>query len=312
MIDNSESRKKRTENDTTANSLVTSLMRKPLFHFILIGALIYVFYGYFNEKAAESVESDLTITVTQGEIKFMEDSWQKRWNRPPTEEEKDGFINAYIKEMVFYRVALEMGLDKNDVMIRRLLGQKVQFITNDLIKPQEPGENELKVYFKNNIDSYTLPEWITMTQIFFDPDLRDDKTLTDAENTIGLLKKIDINSVNPNDYGDRLMLQNHYPNLTEAEIARLFGSEFAKSIIELKTNEWHGPILSGYGPHILYLHSRQKSDPPDFDKVRDLVLENWIEEKKKELNDLYYKGLLARYDVVIEDSKPADANSNLE
>ena len=304
MIDNSESRKNSADKQMTANGVVASLMRKPLFHFILIGALIYVFYSFLiEEKAAGTGESNRTIIVTQAEIAFMVDSWQKRWNRPPTEEEKDGFTNAYIKEMVFYRVALEMGLDKNDVMIRRLLGQKVQFITNDLIKPQEPGENELKVYFKNNIDSYTLPERITMTQIYFDPDLREGQTLIDAENTIGLLKKIDINSVNPNDYGDRLMLQNHYPHRTEAEIARLFGNEFAKSIIELKTNEWHGPILSGYGTHIVYLHSRQKSDPPDFDKVRELVLENWLDEKKKELNDLYYKGLLARYDVVIEESQ---------
>jgi hypothetical protein len=310
MLNNIRSEKDDAENGTAAQSVFIRIVRKPLFHFLLIGALIYLVYGFFSEKPAGTVESDLTITVTKAEIAFMEDSWQKRWNRPPTEKERDGFINAFIKEMVFYRVALEMGLDKNDVTIRRLLGQKVQFITNDLIQPQEPGEDELKAYFKNNIDKYTPPVRVTMTQIFFDPDLRDDKTLTDAENTIGLLKKIDINSVNPNDYGDQMMLQNYYPYRTEAEIARLFGSEFAKSVMELKANEWHGPILSGYGTHIVYLHSRQESDPPAFDKVRELVLENWVDEKKKKLNDLYYKGLIARYDVVIEDSKNIDANND--
>ncbi|MFC2094538.1 peptidyl-prolyl cis-trans isomerase [Bacteroidota bacterium] len=310
MFNKTQTEKDRSENKNTAQSVFNRIVRKPLFHFLLIGSITYVLYGFFSEKLAESAESDRTITVTQAEIAFMEDSWQKRWNRPPTKEEKDGFINAYIKEMVFYRVALEMGLDKNDVTIRRLLGQKLQFITNDLIQPQQPGEDELKVYFKNNIDKYTAPETVTMTQIFFDPDLRDDKTLTDAEKALGILNNIDIESVNVNDYGDQIMLQNYYPHRTEAEIARQFGTEFAKTIIELKANEWHGPILSGYGTHIVYIHSRQEPDPPAFDEVREFVLENWVDEKKKELNDLYYQGLVSRYDVVIEDSGLDDANNN--
>ncbi len=309
MINKTQSEKDGSENRSTAQSVFSRLVKQPLFHFLLIGALIYLFYGFFSEKSAGTVESDRTITVTQGEIAFMVDSWQKSWNRPPTEKEREGFINAYIKEMVYYRVALEMGLDKNDVTIRRLLGRKLQFITNDLIQPQPPGEDELKAYFKNNIDSYTPPVRVTMTQIFFDPDLREDETLTDAENAIEILNNIDIESVTANEYGDRMMLQNYYPYRTEAEIAKLFGGEFAKSIIELKTNKWHGPILSGYGTHIVYLHDRQESDPPDFDEVRELVLANWIAEKKQELNDLYYQGLVARYDIVIEDSKPDDTNN---
>jgi len=300
------------ENMSAAQNVLSRLVRKPLFHFLLIGALIYLFYGFFSGKEDGTVENDRTITVTEGEIALMVDSWQKRWNRPPTEKEREGFINVYIKEMVFYRVALEMGLDKNDVTIRRLLGRKLQFITNDLIQPQPPGEDELKAYFKNNIDSYTPPVKVTMTQIFFDPDLREDETLTDAENTIEVLKIIDIESVTANEYGDRMMLQNYYPQRTEVEIAKLFGAEFAKSIMELKTNKWYGPTLSGYGTHIVYIHSRQESDPPAFDEVREFVLANWVEEKKKELNELYYQGLVARYDIVIEDSEPDDTNSNLE
>ena len=189
MFNKTQSEKDGSENRSTSQSVFSSLVKQPLFHFLVIGAVIYLFYGFFSEKEAGTVESDRTITVAEGEITLMVDNWQKRWNRPPTEKERDGFINAYIKEMVFYRVALEMGLDKNDVTIRRLLGRKLQFITNDLIQPQPPGEDELKAYFKNNIDSYTPPVRVTMTQIFFDPDLREDETLTDAEKAIEILNK---------------------------------------------------------------------------------------------------------------------------
>ena len=131
-----------------------------------------LWYGLFKDNVISPEENSSTITVTRGEITLMEDSWLKRWNRPPTSEEREGLINGYIKEMVFYRVALEMGLDKNDVSIRRMLSQKLQFITNDLINPQPPTENELQNYFNENIKKYTAPDRITLTQIFFDPDRR--------------------------------------------------------------------------------------------------------------------------------------------
>ena len=115
----------------------------------------------FNEKAAESVESDRTVTVTQAVIAFMLNNWKKRWNRSPTGKEKKGIIREHIKQMVFYRVALEMGLDKNDDVIKCYLVYKLQFITNDLIKPQEPGEDELKRFFNERkiIFRVIWPSW---------------------------------------------------------------------------------------------------------------------------------------------------------
>ena len=198
---------------------------------------------------------------------------------------------------------LEMELEKDDIRIRRLLGQKLQFITNDLIKPQRPDDNELQRYFKDNIDKYTPPERITMTQIFFDPDLRGNQTLIDAEKTIKILNKIDVGSVNAIDYGDKMMVRNYYSLNTQAEISRFFGSEFTRSVFELETKKWQGPILSGYGTHIVYLHDRQTPDPPLLDEVREVVIENWMNEKQLELNDLYYKGLADRFDIVIEETE---------
>ena len=236
----------------------------------------------------------------------MEDSWQKRWNRPPTDVERKGFINEYVRETALYRVALKMGLDKNDAVIRRLLVQKLEFIANDLIQPEDPTDDELEIYFKENIENYTPPEVRTVTQLFFDPDLRGDNTLTDVENAMETLQKIGIESDIVNNYGDRMMLQNYYPGRTEKEMAKLFGVEFAKSIFDLEINKWFGPILSGYGTHIVYIHNEQKSVPPSFDQVKNVVLTNWKEEKQLELNNIYYKGLLDQYDVVIEETESID------
>ena len=71
---------------------------------MLIGACIYLLYGVFAEPVVQ--ENGKTIIVSAGEIEWMQASWLKRWNRPPTAEEFDGLIQQYIKETVLYREVL--------------------------------------------------------------------------------------------------------------------------------------------------------------------------------------------------------------
>ena len=84
------------------------LLREPLLHFMFIGAAIYLLYGLFTEPTPKA--DDKTIVVTASEIESMQTFWQKRWNRPPTEDELEGLIEQCIRETVLYREALTMGL----------------------------------------------------------------------------------------------------------------------------------------------------------------------------------------------------------
>ena len=128
------------------------LLREPLVHFLFIGAAIYLLYGVFAEPVPE--ETDKTIVVSAGEIEWMKTSWQKRWNRPPTDKEFDGLIQQYIKETVLYREALTMGLNQHDQVIRRRLAQKLEFLAKDLVALTPPTEDELQAYFTEHQDRY--------------------------------------------------------------------------------------------------------------------------------------------------------------
>ena len=141
------------------------LLREPLVHFMFIGAVIFALYALFAEPVVE--ETDKTIVVTAGEIEWMQASWQKRWNRPPTTAEFDGLIQQYIKETVLYREALTMGLNKHDQVIRRRLAQKLEFLAKDLVALTPPTEEELLAYFDEHQARYQAPTLYTFTQVFF-------------------------------------------------------------------------------------------------------------------------------------------------
>ena len=275
------------------------LLREPLLHFMFIGTIIYSLYGVFAEPVVE--ETDKTIVISAGEIQWMQTSWQKRWNRPPTAQEFDGLIQQYIKETVLYREALTMGLNKHDMVIRRRLAQKLEFLAKDLVALTPPTEAELLAYFAEHQASYQEPTLYTFTQVFFDPDKRDDSTLDDAEQVKATLIAQGDAIDDPGALGDGLMLQNYYPEKDRAEIQRNLGSGFTETLLMLAPGQWHGPVLSGFGVHLVYVNSIDEPPPPVFAEVRDRVMEDWRLDRGEELNDQFYISLRDQYSIVIEE-----------
>ena len=282
------------------HNTIVRFTKEPLVHFLVIGAAIFVLYGFMGQEDAE--EQERAITITSGEINWLTDAWQKRWNRPPTAEEREGLINQYLREMILYREAVAMGLDKDDTVIRRRLAQKLEFLTQDLISPQPPTENELQSYFEAHIDRYQAPDLITLTHVFLDPDKRGNRTLKDAETIKTKLIALKQPPQDARSFGDPFMLQSYYPERSEAELAKLFGRGFAEPVFKLEPHQWHGPVLSGYGTHLVYVHDRRKAQPPVFADVKEQVRQQWESDKREQLNEQFVASIVARYDVTIEDA----------
>jgi hypothetical protein len=278
--------------------------REPLLHFLLIGAAIYGLYGAFAETAPE--ETDKTIVVSSAEVEWMQTSWQKRWNRPPTPEELDGLIQQYIRETVLYREALTMGLNKHDQVIRRRLAQKLEFLAKDLVALTPPTDEELVAYFDAHQDRYQEPALYTFTQVFFNPDKRGNATLDDAEAIKATLTARGDAIEDAGALGDDFMLQSYYPEKDPLEIQKLFGSGFTESLMDLTPGQWHGPVLSGYGTHLVYVSSIREPSPPVFAQVRERVVQDWTSERSEELNEQFYANLRDSYTIAIEEPVAQD------
>jgi peptidyl-prolyl cis-trans isomerase C len=274
-------------------------LREPLLHFVLIGGAIYLLYGAVAEPVPD--ESDKTIVVSVSEVEWMQTSWQKRWNRPPTPEELDGLIQQYIRETVLYREALTMGLNQHDQVIRRRLAQKLEFLAKDLVALTPPTDEELLEYFDTHQDRYQEPALYTFTQVFVDPDKRGNATLADAEAIKATLIERGDAIEDAGALGDDFMLQSYYPEKDPLEIQKLFGSGFAASLVDLSPGQWHGPVLSGYGTHLVYVSNIREPPPPAFDAVRDRVVVDWTTDRSEELNEEFYANLRESYTIVIEE-----------
>jgi hypothetical protein len=274
------------------------LLRDPLVHFLLIGAAIYAAYGLLD-PAAEA-EDAATITVSQGEIKSITEQWTRLWNRPPTEAELAGALRTHVRTRILYKEALSMGLDRNDQVIERRLAQKIELLSRSLVVPEPPSDEVLAAWYAENPDQFRAADTYTLSQVFFDPDLRGDSTSADAAAALATLQAMDAVPEDLSAYGDRGIVGSYYAGRDETQLSRVFGGGFVKQLVQLGPGRWHGPVLSGYGTHLVYVHHVVKAEPPALADIREQVQEAWMLEQVEERSAAFIDELIERYDVVVE------------
>ena len=274
------------------------LLREPLFHFLVLGAGLFALFGLVDDS--EGTRTD-RIVVTVGQIQRLTEGWARTWQRPPTQQELDGLVEDFIREEVFYREALAMGLDRDDLIVRRRLRQKVEFLTDDLAAAIEPAEEELRGYLAENAEQFRIDSSFSFDHVYFSRDRRGDVAYRDAEELLSRLATAS-SDVDPAALGDPLLLPGEYQQASSREIVGRFGGEFAARLAELPVGRWAGPIESGYGLHLVLLRERIDGVVPEFEDVREAVERDWMAERRKETGEAFYQGLRARYSVVVEEA----------
>ncbi len=145
------------------------LLREPLVHFFVLGAGIFLLSALVGDSDDRPRDE---VVVTTGHVASMVDAFQRTWLRPPTAAELDGLIDDYIREEVFYREALALGLDRDDAIIRRRLRQTLEFLPHDVAEQVEPSDTELEQYLRSHADAFQVDGRISFEQIFVDQQRR--------------------------------------------------------------------------------------------------------------------------------------------
>ena len=273
------------------------IRKEPLFHFLLLGAIIFVVYFILN-PAVDNASNQ--IRVTQGDIERFKQVFQKQWHRQPTKEELQGLIRAHLKEEVLYREALAMGLEKDDTIVRRRLAQKVEFLITDITVPTDVDDKELMAFYEKNFERYTRATRLSFRHIYFNPDIRGERTMDEANATLHTLQSTNAGMNVPDNYGDRYMLPLQFESAAEDEVARAFGRDFAELLVQLEPGSWQGPVHSGYGLHLVYIQQRVAAIVYPFNEVRERVKNDYLFDLRQTRNEEVLEKLKARYKIIVE------------
>ena len=255
--------------------------RDPLVAFCALGLLLFIIAGGIGDDEQSNID------VRAQDITRLAQQWSLQMRREPSAGELDGLVDQYIKEEIYYREALRLGLDKDDTIVRRRMLQKLTFLTEDLAVSGAPERAVLENYHQQNSANYTQPERYSFQHRYFSTDRR-----TDAEQVAKrALTDTDL-------IGDPFMLQKQYAQRSEREVGDLFGREFAAALTTLSADElWQGPLRSAYGWHVVQLSRVTPSRLLQFAEVQDRVLADWQQAQRQAANAEYYRSLRDRYRV---------------
>ena len=281
-------------------------LREPLLHFLVLGALLFALYGYFN-RGRGGVEQSKQIVLSLDDLREMDVYFESQWHRQPTPQEFAAMVEDKVREDVLYREALAMGLDKDDTIVKRRMAQKMQFLAEDVAAAHEPTSAQLKDWFDKNEGKFALPSRYSFRHVYFSPDQRGKNARDDAAKALTQLAGQPADSKLASSTGDRFMFQEYYGDSTPEAIAKEFGPPFAVAIEKLKPGSWQGPVESGYGWHLVYVTTVVPGRIPAFEEIEPDVKTAWLGDQKKQAWEKAYAEMRAKYSVLLPAPPSNDA-----
>lgn len=257
--------------------------------FALIGVGFFVW-----ESVADKSETN-TITIGQGEVAMLQGRWQLKSGTAPTETELRALIDHHVREEILVREALRLGLDHDDVIVRRRLAQKMELLVRDQYADASFTQVELEAYFAAHRDHYVRPKQVGFRHIYLGSGPKPEPAVVAASRAV---LTSDETGRAWRELGTAFMLAREFAPRPEVSYAELFGPDFARILMEPSaTGDWLGPFRSAYGWHLVQVIAVEPRTPLALEQVRERVSSDLEAERLEAAVDSVLDELAARYTI---------------
>lgn len=264
-------------------------LREPLTHFLLIGILIFAAAHWLETRSRRYV-----ITIGPDDLTRIENSYIQQYGSTPTPAQLRTMVDNTVREEIYLREGLALGLDRNDEIVRRRIAQKYQFLQADMATPRKPGEQELHRWFDAHAAKFAEPARRSFDHRYFAIDSRGEG----AARALAAETARRLASGRTAPEGDEFPGPKVIARLAQDDVDRLFGSaDFARAVFAAMPGQWVGPYRSGFGWHVLRVTLSEPERRRTFVSARSDAETAWQEQDRTERNDRAYRQLLARYTI---------------
>jgi peptidyl-prolyl cis-trans isomerase C len=264
--------------------------KEPFVHFLLMGVLVFAFNAWRDTRADLS---DRHIVVTRADVQRLVALYMQTWNHPPSPADVDALIRDHVKEEIYYREALRMGLDRNDEVVRRRMRSKMEFLAVTSVDAETPDDKTLLAFMQAHPQKYGgEPRYSFRTVYEGVGAAARAAALSDLASAHG---EADLKGA-----GQRIDAPAVLTKATKADIAAAFGQAFANAVAKAPVGRWAGPFESSFGLHLVRVSEVTAPAPLKLAQVRRDVENDWRAATLAQREAAGYQALLDGYDVKIE------------
>ena len=267
-----------------------TIFKEPLVHFFFLGAVIFGLYAALDDSPP--VEAKNAIVISQDDARRLVSEFEAIWRRPPSEAELSEIIDGTIREEVYVREALALGLDRDDAVIRRRLQMKMEFLTESGAEVVTPDDATLQAHLDANHDLFAEDPLIAMEQVMLDS-----ADPAAAAKALALLRL----GEDPASVGRPTMLPLATRSSPPRVIDSIFGPDFFSALASLPVGSWEGPVESAFGTHLVRVTDLREGRLPPLAEIRDKVEQNWRSTFVVQLREERLNALMSRYEVTRPD-----------
>ena len=267
-----------------------------MLHFLLIGIALFGAYRWMAP-----VDSDgRRIVITQGVVDDLVTQHVAARGREPSATELNHLIESYVRDEILYREGVTLGLDRDDIVVKRRVRQKIELIEEEDASTQTPTDADLSAYLAANPARFVQPAILTFEQVFLGQATSGPEVVRAVAVTGEALR----NGADPAAFGKPTLLPQRMTQTPADLVARDFGDPFAAALENVPAGEWVGPIDSSFGAHYVRVSDRTPAVAPQLAAVRDHVVREWENDRRQRARNEAYAKMRGEYTVSVE-TKPA-------
>ncbi|WP_165971694.1 peptidyl-prolyl cis-trans isomerase [Meridianimarinicoccus aquatilis] len=269
---------------------MNAVLREPLVHFFMLGAAVFALFALFDDTPPPVAAE--VITVTEDDARRLAGAFEATWRRSPNPTELNHLIDSFVREEVYVREALALGLDRGDAVIRSRLQMKMEFLTESGAGAITPDDATLEAHLAAFPERFAQAPLVGFEQVMIDDTigteaLMEIRALMDAG---GIPDGVRLNLLPPT-------LPAGPPRVVDGT----FGTGFFEALATLPTGKWAGPVTSSFGRHLVRVTERRDTRLPPLSEIRERVESDWRAVMSVQLREERYKALVARYLIVRPD-----------
>jgi peptidyl-prolyl cis-trans isomerase C len=194
-----------------------------------------------------------------------------------------------------YREALTLGLDQEDAFVRRSLVERMRLIAQREIPDGPVNDATLQAYLEHHGVQYRQPPRVRITQVFLSRDRHGDSLEKAAASVLAALRSPTPSALDT--LGDPFPIGPTGNLMTQHDLEKLFGLEFARRVMDLAPGAWSGPLPSAYGLHLVRVEAREPGGLPSLAAVRNQVERAYRLEQGELAYDAFLGRLRTKYGV---------------
>ena len=254
-------------------------MKEPLLWFVVIGVILFTVDSY---KLSDP------IVVNDAVKDQIADLWETQMGSRPTDKELAPLVHRWIREETFYREAIRLGLDLEDIIIRRRLVQKLEFLAED-ISDEEVTEKDVEMYYESKLQKYRQPALYSFSHVYFI-----------AKGDSELYQRSLASGADWVELGDATLLPRKVIKKDKNQVTAILGTQFSSELDMLSVGKWIGPIQSAFGYHLVRMDAVKPSNNTPFSAIKRKVLDDLLYDRREASLESYYKKIQSFYKVVYE------------